>query len=80
MNMLSSQGLLATEDFDQLCFEYGLELDEDVGCLYIPWKHNANEPVQTTAEVEAAIKAGLSAVRPVRSVVADHHLFNTVAL
>ncbi|KAG6854848.1 hypothetical protein C0991_012038 [Blastosporella zonata] len=36
-----------TDEFDQLCFEYGLELDED-----------------TTAEVEAAIKAGLPAERP----------------
>ncbi|KAG6833889.1 hypothetical protein H0H87_007900 [Tephrocybe sp. NHM501043] len=36
-----------TEEFDHLCFEYGLELDED-----------------TTAEVEAAIKAGLPAERP----------------
>ncbi|KAG5648942.1 hypothetical protein DXG03_000291 [Asterophora parasitica] len=37
----------STEEFDKLCFEYGLELDED-----------------TTAEVEAAIKAGLPAERP----------------
>ncbi|KAG6869306.1 hypothetical protein C0993_000059 [Termitomyces sp. T159_Od127] len=37
----------STEEFDQLLFEYGLELDED-----------------TTAEVEAAIKAGLPAERP----------------
>jgi len=27
--------LLATDDFDRLCFDYGLELDEDVGGLEI---------------------------------------------
>ena len=27
---------LASEEFDKLCFDYGLELDEDVRFIHIP--------------------------------------------
>jgi hypothetical protein len=29
-------GELATEEFDALCFDFGIELDEDVSVLSIP--------------------------------------------
>lgn len=56
----------ATEEFDHLCFEFGIELDEDVSqylyCLIILLKIVI---FKTTAEVEEAVKKGLPAERPV---------------
>ena len=38
MEGLLTQRTTATEEFDQLCFDYGLELDEDVwSSRYVTW-------------------------------------------
>jgi phenylalanyl-tRNA synthetase beta chain len=59
--------LLATEEFDKLCFEYGLELDEDVRPIIDCAIHRTYhfDFLKTTEEVEEAIKKGLPAERPV---------------
>ncbi|KAG6378706.1 hypothetical protein JVT61DRAFT_12978 [Boletus reticuloceps] len=58
-----------TEEFDRLCFEYGLELDEDV-CIFGLTVSDLLGPndarSQTTEDVDEAIKKGLPAERPVR--------------
>lgn len=57
---------LATDEFDKLCFDYGLELDEDVRAAQSKdSESNVDNGLQTTEEVEEAIKKGLPAERPV---------------
>lgn len=56
----------ANEDFDKLCFDFGVELDEDVRELILSYKVFSELRIQNTEEVEAAIKKGLPAERPVR--------------
>lgn len=47
-------------------FDFGLELDEDVGDLHSVKIRKVNSvPTQTTEEVEAARQKGLPAERPV---------------
>jgi hypothetical protein len=63
---LTIADLTATEEFDKLCFDYGLELDEDVCADNCPERISSHlNALQTTAEVEEAIKKGLPAERPV---------------
>jgi len=74
---------IATEDFDKLCFEYGLEIDEDVlfSCLDKATQQHADIFLaQTTEEVEQAIKKGLPAERPVRPGCNIHILYVILTL
>lgn len=66
LTSFTNDHLAATEEFDKLCFDYGLELDEDV-CPIIDTLNKSDQQflLQTTAEVEEAIKKGLPAERPV---------------
>ncbi|EER45082.1 phenylalanyl-tRNA synthetase subunit beta [Histoplasma capsulatum var. duboisii H88] len=43
----------STEEFDQLCFEFGLELDEDTENLERPFVNGKQEPPQLKIEVPA---------------------------
>ena len=65
---LNAPWKLATEEFDKLCFDYGLELDEDVCILNWIQSFLGLNISQTTAEVEEAIKKGLPAERPVNNI------------
>jgi hypothetical protein len=72
------QESVATEEFDQLCFEFGIELDEDVSIRV--WNVSCQplmsiSYVQTTEEVEEAIKKGLPTERPVSSLLPNRRLW-----
>lgn len=45
MRILKTDHRIATAEFDQLCFDYGLELDEDVGYSFLTRRSTLNEAV-----------------------------------
>jgi phenylalanyl-tRNA synthetase beta chain len=57
----------ATQEFDELCFDYGIELDEDV-CFYQALPASQSSLMladhQTTKDVEAARAKGLPTPPP----------------